>query len=121
VGDCDGNGQVRINELITGVSVALGTVPSRTCEAIHCDAEGESGLGVACLVVAVNNAMTGCERSIDAVWLFYVPCRQCEACQLSVDELLGHSGQIPPQALPDGITVLDSEVEIPQIVCAACG
>jgi cysteine-rich repeat protein len=57
-GDCDGSGDVTINELITGVSIALGTLPFDRCRAF--DASGNGGVEINELIIAVNNALTGC-------------------------------------------------------------
>lgn len=58
VGDCNGNGSVAINELITGVNLALGTVPSEPCSAFFC--EGGIAVPINCLVSAVNHSLNGC-------------------------------------------------------------
>jgi hypothetical protein len=57
VGDCDGDGRVRINELILGLQVELGARPSDACPAIDCE---EDLLAINCMVVAVHNALAGC-------------------------------------------------------------
>ena len=41
VGDCNGDTEVRIEELITGVNMALGTTPVSTCSAFDRDSNGE--------------------------------------------------------------------------------
>ncbi|MGH7787173.1 MAG: hypothetical protein ACRERC_09935 [Candidatus Binatia bacterium] len=58
VGDCDGDGQARIDELIRGVNIALGTTPSAACPAIDRNADGE--IGILDLTDAVINALHGC-------------------------------------------------------------
>jgi hypothetical protein len=57
-GDCGADGEVLVNELIVGVSVALGTVRVEVCRAA--DADGDETVSIAELVVAVNNALQGC-------------------------------------------------------------
>jgi hypothetical protein len=57
-GDCDGDGTVAINELISGVNIALGTAPVSTCEA--CDANEDGMVSISELIGAVNNALAGC-------------------------------------------------------------
>lgn len=62
VGDCDGDGQVVVTEIIIGVNVALNgdTNPSR-CAAFNCPCTVASCLpGVTCILEAVNNALYGC-------------------------------------------------------------
>jgi hypothetical protein len=55
-GDCNGDGEVTINELITLVNIALGAAPSSACAALPPDAE----VTISDLVRAVNNALDGC-------------------------------------------------------------
>jgi hypothetical protein len=63
VGDCNGNGEVTINELILGVNIALGNAPVSACEAFDC--QGTGMVPINCLVQGVNNASNGCPASID--------------------------------------------------------
>ncbi len=58
VGDCDGDGTVAINELITGVNIALGSAQLSVCPAF--DANGDGMVGINELITAVNNALEGC-------------------------------------------------------------
>ena len=37
IGDCNGDGCVRVNELVTGVEIALGAAPASACEALECN------------------------------------------------------------------------------------
>ncbi|MBX3024028.1 hypothetical protein KF840_03865 [bacterium] len=61
VGDCDGDGTVTINELITGVTVALGGAPVSACAA--CDRNGDGAITVEELIVAVTHALLGCQTA----------------------------------------------------------
>jgi hypothetical protein len=59
LGDCDGNGEVAVTELIVMVNIALGTVPCcTTCAAADPNNTGE--VLVTQIVAAVNNALNGC-------------------------------------------------------------
>lgn len=58
VGDCDGNGEVTVDELIRGVNIALGNLPLEDCESF--DADGSGDVTVDELITAVNNALSGC-------------------------------------------------------------
>lgn len=58
VGDCNDDGAVAINELITGVNIALGNLDAAACTAI--DADGDGVVAINELVRAVNNALDGC-------------------------------------------------------------
>lgn len=57
-GDCNGDGTVAINELISGVNIALGAAPVASCEAM--DATGDGTVAINELVAAVANALDGC-------------------------------------------------------------
>lgn len=57
VGDCDADGRVRIENLITGVNIALELVPVSACPAFQ---NSEGAVDVAQLVKAVNAALDGC-------------------------------------------------------------
>jgi len=53
-GDCNGDGEVTIDELIKGINIALGTLAPSACPAFA------DCLDVTCLITAVNNALNGC-------------------------------------------------------------
>jgi len=55
VGDCDGNHKVAINELITGVNIALDLRPLGDCSSF--DLNGDSRVTINELIRAVNNAL----------------------------------------------------------------
>lgn len=60
VGDCNGDGMVAINELITGVNIALGATPLEACPSF--DVNGDNMVGINELITAVNNALGTCEE-----------------------------------------------------------
>ncbi|HVO23449.1 MAG TPA: hypothetical protein VMW56_07455, partial [Candidatus Margulisiibacteriota bacterium] len=57
-GDCDGLGGVTVDEIITGVDIALGTATFDTCAQFDLDHNGVVTINE--LIVAVNNALHGC-------------------------------------------------------------
>ena len=57
-GDCDSDGRVTIGEVIEGVAMVLGTLPSAGCAALDSNADG--AVTVDELLVAVNMALAGC-------------------------------------------------------------
>lgn len=57
LGDCGGNNQVDINDLILGVNIALGIQPISVCPAFD---NGSGMVTIAVLIKAVNNALEGC-------------------------------------------------------------
>jgi len=58
VGDCDGNNEVTINELISMVNIALGDAPLSECPAGDADHNGEITIDE--ILRAVNNALGSC-------------------------------------------------------------
>lgn len=58
VGDCDGGGGVTVNELVTGVNIALAQLPASACGAI--DANGDDRVTIDELVTAIVHALRGC-------------------------------------------------------------
>lgn len=58
VGDCNNNGVVAINELITGVNIALGSQPVGNC--LPFDSSGNGAVEINELITGVNNALNGC-------------------------------------------------------------
>jgi hypothetical protein len=57
-GDCDGDGDVTVNELIIGVNIALGSQPVERCEAVDDNEDGVCTVNE--LIRAVNAALGGC-------------------------------------------------------------
>lgn len=57
-GDCNGDGVVAVNELISGVNIALGSASVDACMA--CDLNGDGAVSVNELVSAVSKALNGC-------------------------------------------------------------
>ncbi len=62
VGDCNNDGMVTVDELLTAVNIALGVLPPNGCPALDTNQDG--ALTVDRLLVAVNNAITGCPSGI---------------------------------------------------------
>jgi hypothetical protein len=62
-GDCNGDGQVSINELVTAVSIALGGAPVTSCEAA--DPNGDGQVSIDELILAVAHALDGCGATPD--------------------------------------------------------
>src|SRR5512139_1254199 len=57
-GDCDASASVSVNELVRGVSIALGSAALDECAALDVDASG--AVSVDELVTAVQHALGGC-------------------------------------------------------------
>jgi len=58
VGDCDGSGDVSIDEVITMVNISLGSAPVSNCTAG--DPDGNGQVDITEVIQAVNNALNGC-------------------------------------------------------------
>ena len=61
VGDCSGDGEVTITELVRGVSIAVGATPLDACRAF--DRSGDGEVSIDELVLAVKNALDGCSAA----------------------------------------------------------
>jgi hypothetical protein len=57
-GDCDGNGQVTVDEILRGVNVALGAATIAAC--VVADGDGDGQVTIDELIGAVNAALSGC-------------------------------------------------------------
>ncbi|MDX2166560.1 MAG: M4 family metallopeptidase [Deltaproteobacteria bacterium] len=57
-GDCNGDGQITIDELVRGVSIALGSSAASACPALDTNGDGEIAINE--LIGAVNAALDGC-------------------------------------------------------------
>jgi len=69
-GDCNGDGVVTVNELLTMVNLALGNADAATC--LSGDANHDGQITIDEILGAVNNALTGCngdavQRGLTAV------------------------------------------------------
>ena len=58
VGDCNGDGEVTINEVITGVNIGLGLAPVALCPEADGNGNGEVSIGE--VITAVNNGLAAC-------------------------------------------------------------
>ena len=61
VGDCDGGGDVTVNEIINMVNIALGSTPLSACTAGDADHSGDITINE--MIAAVNNALNGCVQN----------------------------------------------------------
>ncbi len=57
-GDCSGDGEIAINEVIVGVNIALGSASVSSCGAMDGDGDGQVAINE--LIAAVNGALSGC-------------------------------------------------------------
>jgi hypothetical protein len=60
IGDCDGDGQVTVDEILLGITIALGEADISTCPAF--DVDGTGTVTVDELMTAVGNALNGCSN-----------------------------------------------------------
>jgi hypothetical protein len=57
-GDCNGSGQVTVDELMVGVNIALGDQPLAACTALN--VKEDLRIAIDELVTAVGHALDGC-------------------------------------------------------------
>jgi hypothetical protein len=57
-GSCNGDGEVTVNELLTMVNIAAGSLPLAECEAG--DSNHDGAITINEILAAVNNALNGC-------------------------------------------------------------
>lgn len=84
VGDCDGDGTVRVNEIVLVVDTLLGSVPAGACLSPTC----EDG-SIACVVQAVDNALNGCTAPTPT-----------PAASITYDLVIGNLGRFIPDRAP---------------------
>ena len=60
-GDCDGSGDVTVNEIVSGVNIALGNGDLGLCPALDANQDGQVTVNE--LLQAVNAAVNGCPRA----------------------------------------------------------
>ena len=106
VGDCNGDGMVAINELITGVNIALGTQPVSACPAF---ANGQGEVDIAQLIKGVNNALNGCPV-VDTPTATEVP---TEPATATVTEAPTETPTLPAGTATATITQTPTPTEIP--------
>ena len=86
VGDCDGNAEVTVDELVTLVNVALGNTAASVCPLGDANEDGQ--IDISEILQAVNNALHGC-GAIPARTPTAVPTPMClasgEDCSASAD------------------------------------
>ena len=72
-GDCDSDGRVTVDEILTGINIDLGNTPISACPAFSCPPCTVSSCqsGVDCILEAVNNALTGCPPTPTPVTITY--------------------------------------------------
>ncbi|MFI5364600.1 MAG: choice-of-anchor Q domain-containing protein [Candidatus Binatia bacterium] len=61
VGDCNGDGQVAVDEILTMVNIALGAADAPSC--LAGDANHDGSITIDEILAAVNNALNGCEMA----------------------------------------------------------
>jgi len=61
VGDCDGNGRVTIDELLTLVNIALGDTGAGNC--LNADVNMDMQITIDEILAAVHNALTECSAA----------------------------------------------------------
>ena len=86
IGDCSGNGEVTVNELVTMVNIALETAPPSQCR--NGDANGDGGITVAEIVTAVTKALNGCTVDVSGTWAQSDAAIESTGCAAEVNDML---------------------------------
>lgn len=131
VGDCNGDGTVRINELILGVNIALGNAAVGTCASFDCP-QPLPGVFINCAVEAVNNALLGCRTTPVSPTVTATPtrtrkpatptplvCEGCNAGDVCSEVISGvtYTGSCGDGQIIDGKCFRSCDWEIPPDVC----
>ena len=66
VGDCNQDAEVSIDEIVTGVAIALGLSPLPTCT--HMDRDGQGDVTIDEIIAAVRAALEGCPLDRGAIY-----------------------------------------------------
>ncbi len=64
-GDCNADGAVAVDEVVRGVTIALGSAPLATCPAF--DGNGDAAVTIGELIAATNALLTGCPAASPTV------------------------------------------------------
>ncbi len=105
VGDCNSDGRVAVNELVTGVSIALGRADISSCPAFD---GGAGTVPISILVTAVGNALNGCGAPTPTVTTAPAPTATATANEIFQGALVPATGRFTYQATV-GIDGADAE------------
>lgn len=98
-GDCDGDGAVSVDELVTQVNIALENAPLSTCSAG--DVGGDGQITIDELLVAVNHALNDCPPPAVPCDPLPVPAAATGILGVQADgTFLGHNGRAASSAAP---------------------
>ena len=86
VGDCSGNSEVTVNELVAMVNIALETAPLSQCR--NGDANGDGSITVAEIVTAVSRALNGCSVDVSGTWVQSATAIESSTCAADVNDML---------------------------------
>ncbi|HYD50533.1 MAG TPA: M20/M25/M40 family metallo-hydrolase, partial [Terriglobales bacterium] len=89
-GDCDGDGEVIVAELLTGINIALGSAAIASCTGL--DRDGDLQITVDELTAATGNALIGCTEIGEDVFDGF---RAADLEYLASDELDGRDNGTP--------------------------
>jgi hypothetical protein len=92
VGDCNGDGTVTVNELMTGVYMALGFIPGSPCLSFGSE---KSPLAISMIMRAVDNALLGCPTTPPSLSLSVHVARNADTQVLQAVADLSNSGEVP--------------------------
>ena len=105
VGDCNGDGSVAINELITGVNIALGSSPASACPSF--DVNGDGSVAINELITGVNNALGSCTAVTPTATTTVTPTPTTSVTPVPTSEICAQ----PSNSCGDGVPDVLSKTE----------
>lgn len=87
-GDCGGDGEVTVDEVLTLVNIALGNVDIAGCTAG--DVSGEGEITVDEIITAVQHALDGCPVGTTETWILSDFRLDTSTCPASIDQLVAN-------------------------------
>lgn len=85
-GDCGGDGEVTVDEVLTLVNIALGNVDIAGCTAG--DVSGEGEITVDEIITAVQHALDGCPAGTTETWILSDFRLDTSTCPSEIDQLV---------------------------------
>ncbi len=85
-GDCGGDGEVTVDEVLTLVNIALGNVDISGCTAGDLSGEGE--ITVDEIITAVQHALDGCPAGTTESWILSDFRLEASTCPTEIDQLV---------------------------------
>ncbi len=109
IGDCEARGVVTVSDILKGVAIALGEAPASACTRM--DADGDGGVTIDEILVALTNGLEGCPLEIDQAW--QGPVGECD--KPSIDYQIQAAQPIAQEFVPTMPLLAGIEVFLGQV------